>query len=136
MTMTGVRCPCDCNASCNSRPLNPGICMSVIRHFVSAITSDRRKCSADVKVMVSYPKDSISSRMPSRASASSSTIEINGASDISTSTKGQGQSRNQKSKTSCTNPKFKVFDLRQIMVGCQSNTFCVFDKRLSKDAAN
>src|SRR6516164_2304586 len=80
--MTGVRCPCDCNASCNSRPLNPGICMSVIRHVVSAITSDPRKCSADVKVMTLYPKDSTSAAMPSRASASSSTIEINGASDI------------------------------------------------------
>jgi hypothetical protein len=32
--------------------------------------------------MALYPKDSTSSRMPSRASASSSTIEINGSLDI------------------------------------------------------
>ena len=44
-----------------------------------------KKCPAEIKVAALYPNDSISSRMPSRASASSSTIEINGASDISTS---------------------------------------------------
>src|SRR5215831_17679025 len=85
MTMTGVSCPCDCNTSCNSRPLNPGMCTSVIRHVVSAITSDRRKCSADVKVTALYPKDSTSAAMPSPTSASSSTIEINGSSDIPSS---------------------------------------------------
>src|SRR6516225_12017131 len=80
--MTGVWYPSDRNASCNSRPLNPGICRSVIRHAVSATILDLRKASADAKVVVLYPKDSTSSRMPSRANASSSTIEINGALDI------------------------------------------------------
>src|SRR6516165_12833132 len=80
--MADVRCPSDCNASCNSRPLSPGICTSVIKHVVSATTLDLRKSSADSKVAVLYPKDSTSSRMPSRASASSSTIEINGPLDI------------------------------------------------------
>ena len=38
--MTGVLNPRDRNASCNSRPFNPGICTSVIRHFVSSIVLD------------------------------------------------------------------------------------------------
>src|SRR6516162_718414 len=80
--MTGVWYPFDRNASCNSGPLNPGICRSVIRHAVSATALDLRKSSADSKAVALYPKDSTSSRMPSRASASSSTIEINGALDI------------------------------------------------------
>src|SRR5690348_963253 len=71
--------PRECNASCNSRPFNPGICISVIRHVVSAIALDWRKCSAELKVTPWYPNDSTSSHMPSRASASSSTIEISGA---------------------------------------------------------
>jgi hypothetical protein len=83
--MTGVWYPCDRNASCNSSPFSPGICKSVIRHVVSAIRSDSRKCAADMKATPLYPNDSTSSRIPSRASESSSTIEINGDSDISTS---------------------------------------------------
>jgi hypothetical protein len=67
------------------KAFNPGICTSVIRHVVSAITLDSRKCSAELKVTALYPKDSISCRIPSRASASSSTIEINGTSDINVS---------------------------------------------------
>src|SRR6516162_2861685 len=86
--MTGVWYPCGRNASCNSRPLNPGICRSVIRHAVSATILDLRKASADAKVVVLYPKDSTSSRMPSRANASSSTIEINGALDIKSRKEG------------------------------------------------
>src|SRR6516165_7775531 len=113
--MTGVRCPCDCNASCNSRPLNPGICRSVIRHVVFAITSDPRKCSADVKVMMLYPKDSTSAAMPSRASESSSTIEINGTSDISTSVKTKRQCRSAiRHRTHDPQTTFKEFDLYQV----------------------
>src|SRR6516164_648280 len=113
--MTGVRYPCDCNASCNSRPFNPGICTSVIRHVVSASTPDARKCSADAKVMASYPKDSTSSRMPSRASASSSTIEINGTSDISTSVKMKRQCRSAiRHGTHDPQTTFKEFDLYQV----------------------
>jgi hypothetical protein len=47
--------------------------------------TDSRKCAADMKATPLYPNDSTSSRIPSRASESSSTIEINGDSDISTS---------------------------------------------------
>jgi hypothetical protein len=50
----------------------------VIKHFVFVITLDARKSCAELKVTVSYPKDATSSRMPSRASPSSSTIAING----------------------------------------------------------
>src|SRR6516164_8623935 len=89
--MADVRCPSDCNASCNSRPLSPGICTSVNKHVVFAAIVDLRKSSADSKVAV-LTKDSTSSRMPSRASASSSTIEINGTSDIPLS---EGTSHNQ-----------------------------------------
>jgi hypothetical protein len=38
---------------------------------VSAIASDARKCSAELKLTVLYPKDSMSAYVPSRASASS-----------------------------------------------------------------
>jgi hypothetical protein len=75
--ITGVRHPRERSVSCNSRPLNPDIRKSVITHVVSAITLDSRKSSAELKVTVRYPNDSTSSRMPSRASASSSIIEIN-----------------------------------------------------------
>src|ERR1700746_1314765 len=114
--MTGVLYPRDCNASCNSSPFIPGICKSVIRHVVSAITLDWRKYSAELKVMALYPKDSTSSRMPSRASASSSTIEINGDSDIST-LRRLGIVRS-KLKTS----HIQRFDLPQVVAGCCSFT--------------
>ena len=82
----------------------------------------------------------ISSRMPSRASASSSTIEISGASDTSTFTtlREVSESSDQTQTQSSTNPTFKVFDLPQIVVGCYSlthHTLCVFGDRLS-DATN
>jgi len=80
--ITGVQYPCDRSVSCNSRPLNPDICKSVTTHAVSAITPDSRKSSAELKVTARYPNDSMSSRMPSRASASSSIIEINLYPDI------------------------------------------------------
>src|SRR6516165_7134027 len=115
--MTGVWDPCDRNASCNSRPLNPGICRSVIRHAVSAAILDLRKSSADPKVMVLYPKDSISSRMPSRASASSSTIEINGALDIPVLA---GIATNLAMERQLL---FKKFDLAQLADGCRVSRF-------------
>jgi hypothetical protein len=53
------------------------------------------------------------------------TIEINGASDISTSAKrreGDLEIITSKPNASSTNPTFKVFDLPQIAVGCYSFT--------------
>ena len=49
----GMQHPCDRSASCSSRPFNPGICRSVIRHAVAAVASDSRKCSAEMKVRAS-----------------------------------------------------------------------------------
>src|SRR5262249_54396007 len=85
-----------------------GICTSVIRHVVSATQSDPRKCSADLKVTALYPSDSTSSRMPSRASASSSTIEINGASDIPVAWRASLPRLSTKSQLI-----FGIFDLAQ-----------------------
>jgi hypothetical protein len=71
------------------------------------------KSSAELKVTALYPKDSTSSPMPSGASASSSTIEINGGLDIPVP-----EETPQQTKTAMERQfLFKEFDLAQLAGG-------------------
>src|SRR2546423_14311536 len=74
--MTGILCPSQRRRLCKSSPLNPGICRSVITHFVSGIMSDPTNCSADSNVRAGNPSERTKSSSPLRAQGSSSTMQI------------------------------------------------------------
>src|SRR5262249_46869093 len=85
--------------------------------------------SAELKVTALYPKDSTSWLMPSRASASSSTIEISGGSDISTSVRRRAVSDHQiKTKHIIHDPhlKYLIYLKLWLVVIHLRNTLCVF----------
>jgi hypothetical protein len=103
----------------------------VIRHVVSASILDSRKCSADSKVVVLYPKDSTSSRMPSRASASSSTIEI----QWNFGHLRPGRKVSQTKTAMERQFTFKKFDLAQLADGCVFFAWRSFASALSLGCA-
>ena len=74
----GIARPVACSRLCKSRPLMPGIWMSVTMQEVSARSRESRKDSADSNVCAVYPSER--TRLPSAAltEASSSMIEMTG----------------------------------------------------------
>jgi len=78
MKTVGIAQPAACSRRCKSRPLMPGIWMSVTIQEVSAMSRESKKDSADSNVCAVNPSDR--TKLPSAAltEASSSMIEMTG----------------------------------------------------------